>query len=74
MPKTKYGVRTIPMVESVMKAFEKERYYHELLGISCKAEIDGFTDFIFINHFGNVQNQATLNKENCSGLQCRNDR
>ena len=61
-PKTESGVRTIPMVESVKKAFEKEKYYHKVLGVSCKAEIDGFTDFIFINRFGNVQNQATLNK------------
>ena len=61
-PKTESGVRTIPMVESVRNAFEKERYYHEALNISCRAEIDGYTDFIFINRFGNVQNQATLNK------------
>ena len=61
-PKTESGVRTIPMVESVRNAFEKERYYHETLNISCRAEIDGYTDFIFINRFGNVQNQATLNK------------
>ena len=50
------------MAESVRKAFEQERYYHEVLDISCRAEIDGYTDFIFINRFGNVQNQATLNK------------
>lgn len=29
---------------------------------SCKAVIDGYTDFIFINRFGNTQNQSTLNK------------
>lgn len=32
------------------------------MGISCKARIDGYTDFIFVNRFGNVQHQGTLNK------------
>ena len=31
-------------------------------GIECKVTVDGFTNFIFINRFGNVQHQGTLNK------------
>ncbi len=27
-----------------------------------KAVVDGYEDFIFVNRFGNVQNQGTLNK------------
>lgn len=27
-----------------------------------KATVDGYTDFIFINRFGNLQHQGTLNK------------
>lgn len=30
--------------------------------LTCKAVVDGYTDFIFINRFGNVQHQGTLNK------------
>ncbi len=39
---------------------EKER--QELLGVHCIATIDGYTDFIFINRFGNPQHQGSLNK------------
>ena len=39
---------------------EKER--QELLDLHCTATIDGYTDFIFINRFGNQQHQGTLNK------------
>ena len=34
----------------------------ELLDIQCEAEIDGYTDFVFVNRFGNTQHQGTLNK------------
>lgn len=61
-PKTKAGNRIIPMSSGVKKAFEMEREFQQQLGISCKATIDGYTDFIFINRFGNVQHQGTLNK------------
>lgn len=60
-PKTKAGERTIPMLESVKEAFLKEKSYQDEVGISCSVEIDGYTDFIFVNRFGNVQNQGTLN-------------
>lgn len=61
-PKTDAGKRTIPMIETVKKAFDMEREYQKSVGISCKAQIDGYTDFIFINRFGDVQHQGTLNK------------
>lgn len=61
-PKTKAEERTIPMLDFVKEAFELERKYQEEAGLSCKAEIDGYTDFIFINRFGDVQHQGTLNK------------
>ena len=61
-PKTKAGQRTIPMLDNVREAFIQEREFQEEADISCKVSIDGFTDFIFINRFGNVQHQGTLNK------------
>lgn len=61
-PKTKAGWRVVPMMEEVKEAFRQEKKYQEEAGISCKARIDGYTNFIFVNRFGNVQHQGTLNK------------
>lgn len=61
-PKTKAGKRIIPMLDNVREAFIQEKEFQKEAGISCKADIDGYTDFIFINRFGNVQHQGTLNK------------
>ena len=61
-PKTKAGSRTIPILETVKEAFLLEKAYQEEVGLSCNAKVDGYTDFIFINRFGNTQHQGTLNK------------
>lgn len=61
-PKTKAGERLIPMLPKVKEAFLMEKEYQEECGIECNAEVDGYTDFIFINRFGGVQHQGTLNK------------
>lgn len=61
-PKTEAGKRTIPMIETVKNAFYLEKEYQKSAEISCRAKVDGYTDFIFINRFGDVQHQGTLNK------------
>lgn len=61
-PKTKAGERIIPMLPKVKEAFLMEKAYQEEIGLECKAVVDGYTDFIFINRFGGVQHQGTLNK------------
>ena len=61
-PKTKAGERTIPMLPKVKEAFIMEKEYQKECEISCQATVDGYTDFIFINRFGGVQHQGTLNK------------
>lgn len=61
-PKTEAGKRIIPMLPKVKEAFLLEKQYQEKIGLKCKAVIDGFTDFIFINRFGDTQHQGTLNK------------
>lgn len=61
-PKTKAGNRKIPMLDYVKKAFLEEKQYQERNDIKCKATIDGYSDFIFINRFGSTQHQGTLNK------------
>ena len=39
-----------------------EKEYQKECEITCEATVDGYTDFIFINRFGGVQHQGTLNK------------
>lgn len=61
-PKTKAGFREIPMTEGVKEAFRMEKEYQEEAGISCVSNIDGYDDFIFVNRFGTVHNQSSLNR------------
>lgn len=61
-PKSEAGKRIIPMLPKVKKAFLLERQYQMDSGLECNVSVDGFTDFIFINRFGGVQHQGTLNK------------
>lgn len=61
-PKTKAGYRTIPMIDVVRNAFLEERKYQKESGVPQDIKIDGYTNFIFINRYGNVQGQAVLNK------------
>lgn len=61
-PKTKAGARTIPMLPKVKEAFLMEKAYQEECGIKSNAVVDGYRDFVFVNRFGNVQHQGTLNK------------
>lgn len=61
-PKTMAGERTIPILNGVKEAFLQEKRYQCEAEIECTVEIDGYTDFVFVNRFGNVHNQNTLNK------------
>ena len=61
-PKTKAGVRQVPMLDFVKEAFMMEREYQQEAGIQCKVVIDGYTDFIFVNREGGTYYQGTLNK------------
>ena len=60
--KTPAGTRQVPMLDFVKEAFLMEKERQELLDIHCEAVVDGYTDFIFLNRFGQPQHQATLNK------------
>lgn len=60
--KTLASMRQVPMLGFVKEAFEQEKQKQEDLGLHCEVTIDGYTDFIFINRFGQAQHQATLNK------------
>ena len=59
---TKAGERSIPMLPKVKEAFLMEKEYQRECGVKSESVVDGYRDFIFVNRFGNVQHQGTLNK------------
>ena len=61
-PKTINGYRKIALTQATIDAFLMEKEYQEMARLESKDEIDGYDDFIFINRFGHVQHQGTLNK------------
>ncbi len=60
--KTPASKRIIPMLDFVKDAFLMEKEKQEKARIKCKKSVDGYSDFIFVNRFGNVQHQGTLNR------------
>lgn len=60
--KTPASKRLIPMTKPVRDAFLQEKEMQEQLGVVCNATIDGYTDFVFLNRFGGLHTQGTLNK------------
>lgn len=61
-PKTRNSVRVIPLLAEVKDALIRERKRQFQYGENCKVEIDGYTNFIFTNRFGNVHNPMTINR------------
>lgn len=60
--KTPASKRLIPITKPVRDAFLQEKEMQELLGVVCNTTIDGYTDFVFLNRFGGLHTQGTLNK------------
>ena len=60
--KTAAGTRVIPMMDNIKEAFLLERKNQEKAKLHCRSVIDGYTDFVFLNRFGDCQQQGTLNK------------
>lgn len=60
-PKTAAGCRTVPMLKEVRRALLQERKRQMKEGGS-KAEIDGYSGFVFTNRFGYVHNPQTINR------------
>lgn len=61
-PKTLAGNRIVPMVPEVKKALNEIKAYQDENEIVCKSNIDGYTDFVFLNRFGNVFIQYNLDR------------
>jgi integrase len=61
-PKTKAGVREIPMLPQVREALEIEKEYQNEIGVECKCKIGDYSDFVFLNTSGNIQRAEDLNR------------
>lgn len=72
-PKTEAGIRKIPMVSEVRKALDEVKQYQYDNGIFCKSDIDGYTDFIFLNRFGTVYLQQDLDRSLSRIIDAYND-
>ena len=60
--KTQAGTRMIPMLPAVKQALLDELEHQKECGITCQVQYDGFTDFVFLNRYGNVHNPQTINR------------
>ena len=52
-PKTKAGIRTIPMFQEVRKALQSEKRLHKQKN-KIRFAVDGYSDFVFLNSAGKV--------------------
>lgn len=60
-PKTEAGVRFIPMMPQVYDVLKGEYERQKAEGF-CSCNIDGMTNFVFTNRFGNPHNPAAVNR------------
>ncbi len=61
LPKTKAGIRSIPMMPQVHEAFREEYEWQNIFGFN-KAVVDGMSGFVFTNRFGTVHNPQAVNR------------
>ena len=61
-PKTEAGYRTIPILSFVRAALEEEKAWQEESGERCLATVDGYSDLLWFNRFGQPQHQGTVNR------------
>ena len=60
-PKTEAGVRDIPMMPLVYDVLKDEYERQQEEGF-CETNVDGMTNFVFTNRFGNPHNPAAVNR------------
>lgn len=61
LPKTRAGIRNIPMMNSVYDLLSEELEYQKEQGFS-DIEIGGLSGFVFLNRFGNIHNPQAVNR------------
>lgn len=61
-PKSEAGNRRIPMLDFVRDALIEEQTRQKEMGLKCRTNISGYSDFIFLHDNGSVINFGHLNK------------
>lgn len=51
-PKTKSGIRMIPLTNKAVNAFKQQKELNKTLGRTCNKIVDGYTNFIFLTSKG----------------------
>ncbi len=60
-PKTEAGVRVIPMIKAVQKAFEEQRKINFMLAQDKTMEVDGYSGFVFTAKSGRPMMPSAVN-------------
>ncbi|HDF2668460.1 tyrosine-type recombinase/integrase [Blautia producta] len=60
-PKTDSGIRTIPMTQDVLRAFEEQRKINFMLGKGKDVEVEGYKGFIFMAKTGRPLMPSAVN-------------
>ena len=60
-PKTDSGIRTIPMTQDVLRAFEEQRKINFMLGKGKDVEVEGYKGFIFMAKTGRPLMPSAIN-------------
>lgn len=60
-PKTRAGMRTIPMIDEVFEAFLQEYEMQKCMGYKSET-IDGYTNFVFLTAGGSVLQPGSVNR------------
>ena len=60
--KTEAGSRMISLLPEVRQALMDEMTYQKEVELVCEANIDGYTNFVFLNRYGNPHNPQTINR------------
>lgn len=56
--KTVTSMRDLPLTDELRGLFREQRE----IGVPCRQTVDGVSDFVFTNRFGDCHHQSTLNK------------
>ena len=62
LPKTRNGIRVIPMLEAVRNVLLEEREFQETYGLRNRMELKGVSGFIFFNRYGNIYIHTEVNR------------
>ena len=61
-PKTESGKRTIPMFNEVRESLFQLKREQFATGLRCNQEIDGYSNFVFLNRYGLIFLPQTINR------------